>query len=491
MVVVGGLLALLWLLVDGSAPQAPAQLELVRIGTTVLLGAGGLFGLYIAWRRQRSAEIALQQKQQDQADVARAYELQRETFEINRLHQERVAAATEAHQERVAKATETDSTARQITELYTKAVEQLGSDKAPVRLGGLYALERLAQDHAKQRQTIVNVLCAYLRMPYTLPGTPPTDDADTALLTTHQHRTQEREVRLTAQRILTHHLHIDDTATFWHNIDLDLTGALLIDLDLADCTIRTARFDNATFTGTARFNRTTFTSDASFTEATFTTNARFHRTAFSGTARFTEATFTGTAGFTEATFTGGTWFNRTTFSDTSFAEATFISDAWFHQATFAGEARFTRATFTSDAGFNQATFTSAAVFDKATFTSDAWFYEATFAGDASFTWATFTDTARITKVTFSGDAWFDGVSFDGAADFGETVFGGAASFQGATLPTRRHAGPGTPAPWVDFSRARFEAGGAPPEVRPFLPKPDEADPSPGYGEPEGDPLRTR
>jgi hypothetical protein len=66
---------------------------------------------------------------------------------------------------------------RRITELYTKAVEQPGSDKAPVRLGGLYALERVAQDNPGQRQTIVDVICAYLRMPYDLPGTPPAGEA--------------------------------------------------------------------------------------------------------------------------------------------------------------------------------------------------------------------------------------------------------------------------------------------------------------------------
>src|SRR5215831_7188786 len=31
--------------------------------------------------------------------------------------------------------------------LYAKALEQLGSDQAPVRFSGLYALERLAQDN--------------------------------------------------------------------------------------------------------------------------------------------------------------------------------------------------------------------------------------------------------------------------------------------------------------------------------------------------------
>lgn len=82
--------------------------------------------MYLAWRRQHSTEIGLAQKQQDQADVARAYELQRETFETTRLHQERVAEATEK-----------DATDRRITDLYARSVEQLCSGKAPVRLGGL------------------------------------------------------------------------------------------------------------------------------------------------------------------------------------------------------------------------------------------------------------------------------------------------------------------------------------------------------------------
>ncbi|HWM04943.1 MAG TPA: hypothetical protein VNP92_21600 [Actinophytocola sp.] len=43
---------------------------------------------------------------------------------------------TQAHQERVAAAAEVDAEARRVTDLYTKAVDQLGSDKAPVRLGG-------------------------------------------------------------------------------------------------------------------------------------------------------------------------------------------------------------------------------------------------------------------------------------------------------------------------------------------------------------------
>jgi hypothetical protein len=113
--------------------QANAKLDAVRTGLTAGAGAGAAVGLMLAFRRQ---------------------------------HHQEITTALNDH----------DATERRITELYTKAVEQLGSDKAPVRLGGLYALERLAQDNRTQRQTIVNVICAYLRMPF--PTAAPNQDRD-------------------------------------------------------------------------------------------------------------------------------------------------------------------------------------------------------------------------------------------------------------------------------------------------------------------------
>ena len=107
--------------------RANARLDAVRTALAVGAGIAAAFGLVLAFRRQHHQEIA--------TDL-----------------------------------TDHDATERRITELYTKAVEQLGSDKAPVRLGGMYALERLAQDNLDQRQTIVNVICAYLRMPFSPPA---------------------------------------------------------------------------------------------------------------------------------------------------------------------------------------------------------------------------------------------------------------------------------------------------------------------------------
>jgi hypothetical protein len=51
----------------------------------------------------------------------------------------------------------------QITERYTKAIEQLGNDKLDVRLGGIYALERVARDSARDHATIMEVLSTYVR----------------------------------------------------------------------------------------------------------------------------------------------------------------------------------------------------------------------------------------------------------------------------------------------------------------------------------------
>ncbi len=193
-------------------------------------------------------------------------------------------AVTTQHADRVAAMTEHDATERRVTDLYTKAAEQLGHDKAAVRLAGLYALERLAQDNPAHRQTIVNVICAYLRMPYTPPpppdpeqerqGSPPPAPAAGPALPNATDNTPstagtdpegERQVRLTAQTILTGHLRDTRTpdqretrrpasARFWEDMHIDLTGATLMNFDFYRCHAIQARFVGATFTGDAGFD---------------------------------------------------------------------------------------------------------------------------------------------------------------------------------------------------------------------------------------------
>jgi len=51
----------------------------------------------------------------------------------------------------------------QLTDRFTKAVAQLGDQKLEVRVGGIYALERIAKDSEKDYWSIMEVLTAFVR----------------------------------------------------------------------------------------------------------------------------------------------------------------------------------------------------------------------------------------------------------------------------------------------------------------------------------------
>jgi uncharacterized protein YjbI with pentapeptide repeats len=352
------------------------------------------------------------------------------TYRHNRIEQDRTFEQNRDEQERTYRLRQ----AEQVNELYTRAVEQLGHEEAPVRLGALYSLVHLAQANPDRRQTVVDVLCAYLRMPYAPPesaepadvvaGEAPNGHRDQPGRASKRDPAQELQVRLTAQRLLSDHLRRpydvsgedaqkrppSPDESFWPNISLDLTGASLIDLNLGQASVVDARFDKATFTR-----------DALFREATFTGDAWFEGATFAGYARFDRATFTRTTWFSKATFTRGAVFRGAKFSDAFFEGATFAGGAWFGEVTFTGVAVFAGATFSrGSARFEGTIFTRDALFQGATFTGDALFREATFTGDAFFEGATFT-----------GDAWFEKATFTGGANFDNATFGIAASFDGA------------------------------------------------------------
>jgi uncharacterized protein YjbI with pentapeptide repeats len=67
------------------------------------------------------------------------------------------------------------ATEAHFTERFPKAIEMLGSTLEPVRLGGIYALQRLARDSATDRSTILKTLAAFVRL--TSPSDPDGDNA--------------------------------------------------------------------------------------------------------------------------------------------------------------------------------------------------------------------------------------------------------------------------------------------------------------------------
>jgi hypothetical protein len=57
----------------------------------------------------------------------------------------------------------------QITERFTRAIDQLGSKNVEIRLGGIYALERIARESEEDHWPIMEVLTAYVRQHARLP----------------------------------------------------------------------------------------------------------------------------------------------------------------------------------------------------------------------------------------------------------------------------------------------------------------------------------
>ena len=50
-----------------------------------------------------------------------------------------------------------------ITDRYSSAIAQLGNRNMTVRIGGIYALERIARDSQKDHWTVMEALCAFIR----------------------------------------------------------------------------------------------------------------------------------------------------------------------------------------------------------------------------------------------------------------------------------------------------------------------------------------
>ena len=356
-----GALVVYLLLITFVPGASGSRLDAMKTALLVVAGSGAGAGLYVQYRKQQTDEA------KSSLDHANSRRDQDKLF----------------------------------TERYTTAAAQLGNtNSAAIRLAGVYALARIADDSERDRPTCLKVLCAYLRMPYD-PDNPQTEPA-------------ERQVRTAAQTAIAERLHPDHPG-FWRDARVDLTDAYLIDLDFRGITVGEFKADRARISG-----------DAQFGEATFSEGARFVGATFNGGARFDEATFDKCAGFREATFGGIAEFGR----------ATFGGNAEFGKAEFNGNVKFDPATFNAGARFDWATFNGNAEFDGVTFPGGASFGKATFNGYTHFSAATFVGPALFLGATFGGYTQFDGATFPGGADFGAAKF-------------RRGHAPVWPAGWAE------------------------------------------
>jgi uncharacterized protein YjbI with pentapeptide repeats len=124
----------------------------------------------------------------------------------------------------------------QITDRFTKAVEQLGSDKLDVRIGGIYALERIARDSDQDRPTVMEVLTAFIRE-HSREQWPPPDSGSSE---------QGRLTRPDVQAAVTVAGRRDAKRDI---LSIDLTNAHLTSANLGGANLRSARLGGANLGG--------------------------------------------------------------------------------------------------------------------------------------------------------------------------------------------------------------------------------------------------
>ena len=203
----------------------------------------------------------------------------------------------------------------QVTERFTRAIEQLGHKEMAIRLGGIYSLERIAKDSEKDHGPVMEVLTAYVREKATNQGSyaeeaakMPTTDIQ-AILTVIGRR-KPIDIKRLSDLLDLSSAHLAGATL--HGADLSrvvltgadlheatLTEATLRGADLTGATLREATLPEATLHGATL--RGVDLSKAILREATLT-EADLSEATLTG-ADLTEATLTG-ADLTEATLTG-------------------------------------------------------------------------------------------------------------------------------------------------------------------------------------------
>ncbi len=123
----------------------------------------------------------------------------------------------------------------QITDRYTKAIAQLGDPKLEVRLGGIYALERIAYDSKRDVKTILEVLSAFVR------EKAPIQNSSLKI----KHDADEKPAT-DIQAVLTVIGRLPANDIDW---DLDLANTNLNDTDLCGADLRGARFNGVSLRG--------------------------------------------------------------------------------------------------------------------------------------------------------------------------------------------------------------------------------------------------
>jgi hypothetical protein len=186
-------------------------------------------------------------------------------------------------------------------ERFARSVEMLGNEADQVRVGAMHSLVWLATSTPRYRQTVLDVLCAYLRRPFHHPSWDENGaDPDTVVpAKTPQDEQREQQVRRTAQRLIRDLLSWGDQKKEY--FDLDLTGAALEYFQLDGRRVNRFTARRARFYGITQFRELHVRKPTLFSGGTFHGRLTLAEAKFDGGLAFSEVTFKREVDFRSAT----------------------------------------------------------------------------------------------------------------------------------------------------------------------------------------------
>ena len=297
-------------------------------------------------------------------------------------------------------------------------------------------LKKLKKKVKKEAQTIINILCKYIR---TMPGDYTEKDLKDIvnLSATDQDKLKnESEVRRLifsemserCSKITIENGKKSTVPGLWSEFNFDFSRAPIF-YPLHNLTIEQGQFSSARFYGEADFWGVEFTGDANFGYAEFTGDANFGYAEFTGDAYFGDAKFTKNASFRDTKF-----IENADFRDAEFTGNAYFGDVYFGGAKFTKNADFRHTKFTKNASFRHTKFTKNADFRHTNFTKNADFRHTNFTKNADFRHTKFTGNA------YFGDEYFGGTKFSGNAYFGNAEFTKDADFRNTKFTKNAYFG---------------------------------------------------
>ena len=358
-------------------------------------------------------------------------------------------------------------------ERYTKAVEQLGNEKAPVRMGGVYTLIGLADewlldenlDYAekvREGQVIINNLCAYIRSPFTLTSyydelsedAPSLDgiykDNQQKFYTDKADFKAEADIRLSIIKEIHNRLQSPkiNTPGAWSDFEYDFSGSTFFyPVDLT----------NSYYAKPVNFSGSTYQDDADFESSTYQSRADFSDSIYRCWADFRSSTYQSEANFSGSTYQDGATFNGSTYTGwANFNCSTYQEGAYFNYSTYRGEVYFNSSIYREVAYFNSSTYQGWADFNYSTYQSEVYFNDSTYQGKADFSDSTYREGAYFSSSTYQNEVYFNDSTYEGKAEFIGSTYQDEVRFSHSTYRGRADFGNSIYLEEADLRRSTYQ-----------------------------------